>query len=1386
MTSPTGRSLFPPYFLEDGIRARAEWKKFDGDALREFREKLTPVVADFSRRANPGESDTERELIHTALDLLGWRNAYLTQQGADGEIPDALLFPNSESREEAARKPKIAERYPLGIAVMENKKWNCRLDRAGDDGRRTPSTQILGYLSRAEVISNRRILWGILTNGRLWRLYYQLARSRSEEYFECDICDALKSDDELKIFMLMFRRESFLPDVGGLTFHQSALEESRKWEARVTGELSEIMLLEVLPILAREIGKRFPQIERKTESERLAAYLYQLRDTVMTLLFRLLFVLYAEDRGLLPISGIYTLNQMRDEIAVHKDGSGKFSKTESRYFRGFSALCRMIDKGDETQRLPPYNGGLFASENVVGGGWLGVMTRKEGSDELSPLPDSVFAPLIDLMSRRNEDGKRRRINFSNLSVQHLGNIYERLLEREFFINPVGDVGVRLNRYARKGSGGYYTPEELVRLIIERTLAPLLEERRGRFRKEVARLKKVKAVKDALDILNRADPADAFLNLKVCDPAMGSGHFLVSLVDYLADQILVAMDEAESDAGEFNYKSPLANRINFMRQRIRKAAKQGGWTLDENHLDDRQLVRRMILKRVIFGADKNPMAVELAKVSLWLHTFTVGAPLSFLDHHLRRGDSLFGEWTESAVAEVEKMSGSLFSQRVREWAESAANYMGKVEKNSDAVISEAKESARWFEQFQGEMKDYDKLLTFIHGLRWLNAEDSHLSTKEQRERRKERAAIAGNFLKRVPSREESFSPFGYIDVSPEEDALLEKILVDLRGQEDFLNWEVAFPGVWRVWESKFDGGFDAVIGNPPWDKIRMEPLEWFASREPTIAHAQHAAERKRAIAKIIDEGGKMADDFQRAKSRDAALAQVAHDCGEYTLLGNGDMNLYSLFVERAMDLINKGGMVGLLTPSGIYGDKTASEFFRKISTGGKLRALIDFENRGTFFPDVHRSFKFCALIFGGEKQKFESAELAFYLHDVEEIKRRKISLVPDDFARVNPNTGNAPIFRSQRDADLTLDIYRRLPVLSECGKEPVYPMRYLRMFDMASDSALFKNAKELQADGFYPVRGNFYKRGKDEFAPLYEGKMVQAFDHRAASIVFNPANVRRPRQPQDAAAEQREDIKWLPTPQIWVNIENRTLPEKADQIASLPCFIGIKDVTAPTNDRTMITVLLPSHCAAGHTLPVLIPQIPKRPALQSTKQLKGVKTPIEKWEEEVRKRIHAYEKWSPLLCANLNSFALDFVARQKVQGQHLSLFIIEQLPVIPPAAYEKKIGDKTAAAIVRDHVLRLSYAAEDMRPFAISQGCKADPFKWDDKIRRHLRARLDALYFILYGISREDAEYILSTFPIVKRNDEKNHGGRYLTRDLILRYISALSAGDYQSEVDELS
>ena len=572
------------------------------------------------------------------------------------------------------------------------------------------------------------------------------------------------------------------------------------------------------------------------------------------------------------------------------------------------------------------------------------------------------------------------------------------------------------------------------------------------------------------------------------------------------------------------------------------------------------------------------------------------------------------------------------------------------------------------------------------------------------------------------------------------------------REGFLHWEVAFPGVWRQWQdSRPQGGFDAVIGNPPWDRIKLQEVEWFATRDPELALAPTAAARRKGIQWLRDQGSSLASAFDAAREQAESLARMVRSCGDYPLLGGGDVNLYSLFVERATALIKPDGFVGLLTPSGIYADKTAAPFFKSLATGGRVGGLFDFENKKIFFKDVHASFKFCALIFGGEKRRFDRTECAFFLHDTRTIadEDRCFPLAPEDFDRVNPNTGTAPVFRTRRDAEITRGIYERHPVLvdrSGGGERKVWPVRYLRMFDMTNDSHHFRTAERMDAEGFYPVQGNRWKKGRELYLPLYEGKMVQAFDHRAASIVVNPENLNRPARPRETTDEEHGDPAWSPDPQFLVSEEATAWPE------GLGWAVAFKDVTAPTNVRTMIASVLP-RSGFGNTLPLLMPDA---------------------------SGIAAYRETAWLWAGCLNSLAFDFVARQKVQGQHLNWFVVEQLPVLKASDYDHRFG-ATARDLVKDHVLRLTYTAHDMAPFARDLGHDGPPFPWDEEERRHLRARLDALYFHLYGLTREDAAYVLGTFPIVRREDVAAFG-RYRTRELILAYMNALAAGDAGTRV----
>ena len=1357
MTSgrPFQGSLFAEDFLRVSINTLPDWGSFQDAEIDKLEADLRSLFADFPTNRSPNESQTEDDLIWPVLSRLGWteslRQQNLSASGREN-VPDGLLFSDAAAKRRANQVAEDWARYEHGETVVESKRWLRPLDRRS--GRRdeasAPSTQMLRYLRRIDDLTTGKLRWGILTNGGHWRLYYAGARSVSEQFFEIDLAAildlpghndglfALPVDARrhwLTVFALVFRRDAFVPGAAdGQTFHQRAISEGRYYQERVATSLSDLVFRQVFPDLARALAMAEPD-----------ALLSEVRDAALVLLYRLLFILYAEDRDLLPVRDDryddYALREkVRGEIGRRKDQGDVFSDTAARYWSAFDDLCRAIDQGDASIGLPPYNGGLFDRERTP------LLTRVR-------LGDAAMADAIDALSfERTPDG-RRYINYRDLGVQQLGSIYERLLEQEIVIEG-GEVVIRPNIFARKDSGSFYTPDDLVGLIVEETLDPLVRRRIDAFNIEAARLAPGELPKNGqMGRLRTLDPAERLLELKVCDPAMGSGHFLVNLVDHLADRVIAAMAEAEARIE--GYVSPLTERVDAIRNTIMANAQDRGWTFDPAQLDDRHIIRRMVLKRCVYGVDKNPMAVELAKVSLWLHTFTVGAPLSFLDHHLRCGDSLFGAWVRPALDNAERQGG-LFLKGPLGRATRAAAPMQTIENLTDAEIAEADRSEEIFAEVSELTAPLNAFLSLLHAFDWLNLRD-------REDRQACLAWLDGGLGDPIEIAQGNTSVQTDAEHAQRFASLLRKAqaLVD---SERFLNWQVMFPGVWWDWErTELHGGFDAVIGNPPWDRIKLQQVEWFAARRPDIAKAPRAADRKRMIAQLEKTDDQLARDFAAASALAATASRMARKSGDYPLLSRGDLNLYSLFVERAMTLVKPDGMVGLLVPSGIASDKTAAKFFKGVATGGRLSALYDFENRRTrysappFFPDVDSRFKFCAFL-ASRSPVAGPAQCSFFLQDVAERHdpERCFPLTAEDFARVNPNTGTAPIFRTRRDAELTTAIFERLPVLvdrSSGDAVKAWPVKYVRMFDMTNDSHLFRTRAELEEkEGAWPVGGNRFDSSSGEWVPLYEGKMVQAFDHRAASIVINPANVHRPAQPAPATVEQQHDPNWLPDPQYWV-LRSQTSSPGASYL------LGFKDVTAPTNVRSMIAALMPGS-GMGNTLPVLSMGV-------------GVTA------TDVA-----------LLLANLNAVPLDYTARQKIQGQHLNWFILEQLPVVPPARYEHvRFGPKTAAEIVREAVLELTYAAHDMVPFARDMGHLDEagkvlpPFPWDADRRLQLRAKLDALYFHLYGVTnRDDIRYIYSTFPIVQREEEKAWG-RYRSRDLCLAWHSALIAGKPDALID---
>jgi hypothetical protein len=552
----------------------------------------------------------------------------------------------------------------------------------------------------------------------------------------------------------------------------------------------------------------------------------------------------------------------------------------------------------------------------------------------------------------------------------------------------------------------------------------------------------------------------------------------------------------------------------------------------------------------------------------------------------------------------------------------------------------------------------------------------------------------------------------------------------------LDWAKTFP---HVFGKGGPGGFSCVIGNPPWERVKVQDREFFSLTDPETAEAVSAADRKRRIAAMPTANPELHASYVAARERAQKMLDYARDGGRYPLTGKGDVNLYMLFAELARSLVSPDGLVGVLVPSGIATDDTTKEFFSGLMDDQRLVSLYDFENRNKVFEDVDGRFKFSALVFGGKSRLTKAADFVFFAHGIEDTaepnKHRHITLTAADMALLNPNTRTCPIFRTRRDADLTKAIYKRVPILIDHNRKQggnPWGIKFFTMFHQTNDAEHFAEAKVWQKKG-YTLAGNVYVKGKKRALPLYEAKMVQAFDHRAASVVVDDANWVRQGQKAETSLVQHQNPEFAVLPRWWVADEAVaavTEGRKRDWL------LAYKDITSATNERTMIAAFTP-WVAMVNSAPIIVVG------------------------EGIRPRREA------CLLGNLNSFVFDFVARQKVGSVHLNYFIVEQLPVLPPDIYADKCPwsrKDTLEDWISERVLRLSCTAEDMVPLAQTcgfKGARGDGVHiWKDTERAELRAELDAAYFILYGIGREDVGYMLSTFAgsgFLAEPEREEHG-----------------------------
>ena len=1200
--------------------------------------------------------------------------------------------------------------------------------------------------------------WAILTNGRQLRLVRDADTLTRPAFLEADldlILRAQRYPDFAAIWRLFHASRAGAVDDTSEAYPW----ESWKKEGQEQGERVREGLRTGVTEALLALGTGFIEhpaneaLRSRLQSGELTvnAYLQQL----FRLIYRFLFLFTVEERGLLHIpddspearrardayAAGYAFRRLR-ERALRRSGFDRYSDIWTSVRIVFAGLA-----GGQPRLALPALGGLFATTQCPDLDGAGLDNR-------------VLLTAMRHLRWSASSGQLAAIDYRNMDTEELGSVYESLLElvptldlpaRRFGFVGLTDAGSTAGN-ARKTSGSYYTPDSLVQELIKSALDPVI----------------AKKIAD-----NPANPIEALLSLTVCDPSSGSGHFLLAAARRIAEKLaeLRAVDGAVTPA---DYRHAL----------------------------------REVASRCIYGVDINPMAVELCRVALWLETIDPGKPLGFLNHHIRTGNSLLGTTPDliaaglpddtftaiegddkAACSELKKRNkgeregfGPLFEQEeqaIRERLRQAATQIEAMDDSQPTALQQ-KEAAFTTSETAPEYR-HAKLLADL----WCAAfvikkhypggsaelqisnplaqispvEGQLLHSQDELFGQPEGTPSPKGPSKKQPKskNQEQGTPVGITTAHlrdfvegqnlPED---LEAKVAQLGSQYRFFHWHLSFSQV-------FDqGGFDCILGNPPWERVKLAEKEWFAERSKVIAEASNTAARRDLIEKLRIEEPLLHRQFQDAVRVAEGESHLMRTSGLYPLCACGDINLYAVFAERMRSLLSAGGRVGCVLPSGIATDDTTKLFFQDAIEKKSLVSLFDFENKG-LFTGVHSSFKFCLFTSGSPVTPTAAAsDFVFFAHAVGDLLDldRRFRLTSEDIALLNPGTRTCPIFRSSRDAELLKRIHRKVPVIGAQKSPTDWRMEiFQKMIDVTIHARLC----------------SFTAEPPDvDWLPVYEGRLLRHFNHRATTYEGVSEEDRGAGNPRELTSEELDDPDTSIRPSCWIK-RSTFIDRLGGRSAGVQWFPSVRYVTNTTNERTVIVGI--------------------RPFLPSNNKLATIflKTPGSE---------------QACFVANFSSFAFDYIARQKVGGTTLGGYIIEQLPAIPmpqfaddcPWANHPKSQSPNPQSL-RDwllpRVLELTYTAWDLEPFAADCGWNGPPFRWDEERRFLLRCELDAAFFHLYlgpeiewrkqpealtrafPTPRNAVAYIMDTFPIVKRKDEAKHGGIYRTKETILQIYDAL-------------
>lgn len=986
-------------------------------------------------------------------------------------------------------------------------------------------------------------------------------------------------------------------------------------------------------------------------------------------------------------------------------------------WHGIQVVFKALQKGNEALDLSPI-GGLFRQDQC---------------------------PLLDACNIDNEhllkairclrwcyiNGKLTFTDYRNMGTEEFGSVYESLLElvprvdltaKSFSFVGIGDEnGIdeegSTTGNARKTSGSYYTNAELVNSLIKSALEPGL-------------MGKIERAEEMAKKRNEEmDYEKTILSFSVVDPACGSGHFLLAAARRIAEVLVEKRLEKMSDAAP-------------SQALYRKAL-------------------RDVITNCIYGVDLNEMAVELTRTALWLEGYESGKPLEFLSHHIKCGNSLVGVYDLNVLnngipdAAYTALSGdekdvALEAKKINEKERKElcvkADKNGKVYRASyfdfgdnpqnvqkSLALLMAKISFTGNDTLEDEEKKeklYNELLQNEEYVLLKTAADLYTATffvKKDKD----------NELK-IPSTKDLFDIKRKLPEDSAKKGIREEA-VNISKQYKFFHWKIEFPEIFQR-----GTGFDCVLGNPPWDRVKLAEKEFFASRAPLIAEAKNKAARDKMILALKDSGQaferELYESFITALHSAESTSVFVHanektyaDC-RYALTGCGDVNMYALFAELIYTMIDTFGTAGFIVPSGIATDDGTKAYFGKIATSGLLKSLYDFENREGLFPTVDSRFKFSLITLA---PKDGMSDFAFFLHNLNELEdsRRHFTMTPEDFDLINPNTHTCPVFRSEEDAKLAKKIYKKAGVFVNENDEEngnLWKIKFSTMFHMSNDSGLFVGAellKRVQGDG----HAELVSASGSRYLPLYEAKLMHQFDHRWNTFVNG--------SPVDVSPEQKSDPDFSVTPQYYVpytetvlratSLDLKIVQALREAIASASLSkqaVGERTTTVGERSRTekLRSLVAEKTGAAGdlfvnentdgidwqkvyasEDLSKAVFEVAEKLCPKYLMGFRGI-TNVTNERTVISSIIpfsgvghsmllYSVKQSSTLaacLLANFLSLELDVIARMKLGGTNLTYGYFRQFPVLPPSAYHE-----AALSFIVPRVMALTYTANDMTEWA---------------------------------------------------------------------------------------